>query len=114
MSGPWLRLGVHALTGRVPAERPAVTAVPSAEALQAALDIGERAQTVAELSGERLGLGEALLLEHREAVLAQAPLRKGRQLVGERTRGVEGAPRRHDPLDQPDPLGLLGADRAAG
>src|SRR5579859_4073608 len=44
------------------------------EPLHPGADLGERAQAVLELDRHRLGLPEALLLERRQAVLAQAEL----------------------------------------
>ncbi len=59
--------------------------------------MGERAQAVGELDGERLALGQPLLLERRQPVLAQALLRERGKLVGERAGGVAAPARRARP-----------------
>src|SRR5579875_45268 len=126
MLEPRLLLSVHGLTIRPPASRfrsggavtgPARRAVPApaaSKALDPLPDAGERAQPVLELDGERVGLGQALLLEHGQAILAQARLRQRGELTGHDASGAERLPGGHEPVDEADPLRLLGADRATG
>ena len=59
-------------------------------------------------------LAQALLLEHREPVVAQAVLGQRGQLVGERLGRRAGLARRHHPVDQPHGVRLGGTDRPAG
>ena len=74
--------------------------------------LGERAHPVRSSVASGASSVEALLLQQREPVVAQAGLGQRRELVGERHGRGAGRARRHDPLDQADPQGLLGVDRA--
>src|ERR1700761_8893343 len=104
MSERHVLLAVHTLTARNPLNGGSVAAEAAAEALHAARRLGERAQTVAELHGERLGLGQPLLLERRQPVLTQAFLGERRKLVGQRLGRVQCLPGGNEALDEPAAL----------
>src|SRR5581483_6410120 len=93
-------------------ERP-VPPGPRAEALEAGLDLGQRAEPVSELGGHGRLFGQALLVENREPVLAQAGLRKLGEPARQRLRLGQALSGRNDAVGEPDGQRLVRVHRTA-
>src|SRR5947207_7026501 len=85
-----------------------------AEALEPRPNVRQRADSVLELAGYRLFLGQPVLLEHRQPTLTHASLREPRQLASHGLGCTTAFAVGHHPVDEPKLQSLMGAHRPPG